>query len=128
VLDALRVGNEVGIDDGGVPAFIQSLRAFGQQALHAPAARSPRTDAQQLTRLFKAPDLLLGLVQVVEEGGGELLALRSLGHAGQRPGELLLGAVDVAQLGHEKGLHRIECHVSVFLEVPVQVTCRPTSP
>ena len=110
VLDVLSRGDESGIEDFGLRALLDELGAFLEDALHAVALLAARALAELAADRSSRLTCWRVCLLVLGEAALEIRVSRGPDHLGQRLENLLLGAVQVLELGSRIDRERFHFH------------------
>ena len=105
MFDRLRTRHDGGVEHGLVVDLARDRVGFLDQAVDRRAVRRLGFLAEFLEDLLQAIDLGIGFFEMRFEAGGEITVGGLLDHLRQRPGDLLLGIIDVLQAVHEHVFH-----------------------
>jgi hypothetical protein len=108
VLDPLRRRDQRDVNNGFVALLLEHLFALRNQPLHRLALLSPGFDLQEARDLDEAIYVAAGFLEVVCDGLAQRIAGSRLGHLGQCLYQLILSAIQIADLIFQSGLQCVE--------------------
>jgi hypothetical protein len=110
VLDALRRGDDRGVERFTLVVLLEKLVALGEQAFHSLALVAAGFLTELREHLLEAVDVLSRLHFVLLECTSQIGVRRGFRHFRKRLQDLLLGAVEILELFHVDVLQRLAGH------------------